>query len=255
MATLRPSSASNVASARWRHGVREARETLFDDDGLAEGFPPFQNRDIGRHLDDLFHDMRCDIRVPRLAEPSISSSHALSEFGRASTVKECLVSSCSAFRLYSPSPLRLPPKKVRPAPRESLNTQCLLPSEDTVGYGAGDEQWRGEVECLLWKPRVFRLKGFLSDDECDHLIRIVRAELPISRMTSVSRSRNPDCRCRRWGIRKRERMFPASTGRAQGPSWNEVRPPSRLGSKYPVSSCQTPTMSSEGSGEEWPRLA
>ena len=192
---------------------------------------------------------------PQLAEPTISSSHALSKFDRASTLEECPVSSSSGSRLYSPSPRRLPPKKVRAVPRDSLNTQCLLPSEDTVGYGAGDEQWRGEVECLLWKPRVFRLKGFLSDDECDHLIRIVRAELPNSRMTAVSRSRSPDCRCRRWRILKREKMFPASTGRVQGPSCNEVRPPSRLGGKCPVSFCQTPTTSSEGSREEWPRSA
>jgi hypothetical protein len=35
------------------------------------------------------------------------------------------------------------------------------------------ETWRGEIEQLSWQPRAFLIKGFLSDDECDHIIRIV----------------------------------------------------------------------------------
>ena len=36
------------------------------------------------------------------------------------------------------------------------------------------EEWRGEVVHLSWSPRAFLLKGFLSDEECDHLIKLVR---------------------------------------------------------------------------------
>lgn len=31
------------------------------------------------------------------------------------------------------------------------------------------EEWRGEVITLAWKPRAFVLKGFLSDEECEHI--------------------------------------------------------------------------------------
>ena len=35
------------------------------------------------------------------------------------------------------------------------------------------EEWRGEIEQLSWKPRAFLVKGFLSDEEADHIINIV----------------------------------------------------------------------------------
>ena len=36
------------------------------------------------------------------------------------------------------------------------------------------EEWRGEVIHLSWSPRAFLLKGFLTDEECDHIIEKVR---------------------------------------------------------------------------------
>jgi hypothetical protein len=36
------------------------------------------------------------------------------------------------------------------------------------------EEWRGEIIHLTWLPRSFLLKAFLSDEECDHLIKLVR---------------------------------------------------------------------------------
>lgn len=35
--------------------------------------------------------------------------------------------------------------------------------------------WEGEVVEVSWKPRVFLFKGFLSEEECDHMIDIVSA--------------------------------------------------------------------------------
>lgn len=35
------------------------------------------------------------------------------------------------------------------------------------------EEWRGEVVQLSWKPRAFHIKGFLSEEECDHIINTV----------------------------------------------------------------------------------
>jgi hypothetical protein len=35
------------------------------------------------------------------------------------------------------------------------------------------EEWRGEIEQLSWKPRAFLAKGFLSDEEADHIINMV----------------------------------------------------------------------------------
>jgi hypothetical protein len=31
------------------------------------------------------------------------------------------------------------------------------------------EEWRGEIEQLSWKPRAFLVKGFLSEEECNHI--------------------------------------------------------------------------------------
>ncbi|KAF6256843.1 hypothetical protein COO60DRAFT_1471072 [Scenedesmus sp. NREL 46B-D3] len=39
------------------------------------------------------------------------------------------------------------------------------------------ETWRGEIEQLSWKPRAFLIKGFLSDDECDHIITLATPKM------------------------------------------------------------------------------
>lgn len=36
------------------------------------------------------------------------------------------------------------------------------------------EDWHGEILQLSWAPRAFLLKGFLSGDECDHLISLAQ---------------------------------------------------------------------------------
>ena len=49
---------------------------------------------------------------------------------------------------------------------------------------------------LSWSPRAFLLKGLLSDEECDHLIELVRGQrgkeqgrmVRASNLTRVSRS-------------------------------------------------------------------
>lgn len=35
--------------------------------------------------------------------------------------------------------------------------------------------WRGEIIQLSWKPRAYHLRGFLTDEECEHIKHIVRA--------------------------------------------------------------------------------
>lgn len=42
------------------------------------------------------------------------------------------------------------------------------------------EEWRGEIIPLSWSPRAFLLRGFLSDEEADHLIKLVSARSPPS---------------------------------------------------------------------------
>lgn len=44
----------------------------------------------------------------------------------------------------------------------------------TIGYGISKEEWRGESIQLSWSPRVFVLKGFLTEEECEHLKKLVR---------------------------------------------------------------------------------
>jgi hypothetical protein len=59
--------------------------------------------------------------------------------------------------------------------REHSGHACLL-----VSANAGQptrpnrqEEWRGEVTLLSWRPRAFLYRGFLSDEECDHIIALV----------------------------------------------------------------------------------
>lgn len=44
----------------------------------------------------------------------------------------------------------------------------------TVGYGELKEEWRGEIVQLSWEPRAYLLKGFLEEEECEHLKKMVR---------------------------------------------------------------------------------
>lgn len=89
------------------------------------------------------------------------------------------------------SALSLAPPAMRPAPALLLLAAAALaraadappppgaasigPSTDprlaSVGYGeAGVEEWRGSVDPISWSPRAFALRGFLTPQECDHLI-------------------------------------------------------------------------------------
>lgn len=47
------------------------------------------------------------------------------------------------------------------------------------------EEWRGEIVQLSWQPRAYQLKGFLRDEECDHLIKLAQ---PTMRKSSVADS-------------------------------------------------------------------
>ena len=48
------------------------------------------------------------------------------------------------------------------------------------------EEWRGEVVHLSWSPRSFLLKGFLSDEEADHLIALVREDAERERAAAAA---------------------------------------------------------------------
>jgi prolyl 4-hydroxylase len=39
------------------------------------------------------------------------------------------------------------------------------------------ETWRGEIVQLSWAPRAYLLKGFLSPEECQHLISLSRPSM------------------------------------------------------------------------------
>lgn len=52
-----------------------------------------------------------------------------------------------------------------------LNFDCL----DTIGYGVSKEDWRFEVEQISWTPRAFYIRNLLTDEECEHLIKLVGA--------------------------------------------------------------------------------
>jgi prolyl 4-hydroxylase len=46
--------------------------------------------------------------------------------------------------------------------------------DDGVGAVAAAPPFNASrVRAVSWRPRVFVYKGFLSDDECDHLVKLV----------------------------------------------------------------------------------
>ncbi|GBF89340.1 prolyl 4-hydroxylase-like protein [Raphidocelis subcapitata] len=65
-----------------------------------------------------------------------------------------------------------------------------------VGYGTLQEEWRGEVVRLSWRPRAFLFKRFLSDEECDHLTRLSRPSLTKSTVVDMSTGKPMDSNTR-----------------------------------------------------------
>lgn len=58
------------------------------------------------------------------------------------------------------------------------NTSCLETSDKLSAVLTHDScvlqvEWRGEILQLSWSPRAYHLKGFLSDEECEHIKKIV----------------------------------------------------------------------------------
>lgn len=48
-----------------------------------------------------------------------------------------------------------------------------LPDPPAPPHRHAQEEWRGEVRHLSWRPRAFLYKGFLSDAECEHIKALV----------------------------------------------------------------------------------
>uniref|UniRef100_A0A7S3QKD7 procollagen-proline 4-dioxygenase n=1 Tax=Dunaliella tertiolecta TaxID=3047 RepID=A0A7S3QKD7_DUNTE len=69
-------------------------------------------------------------------------------------------------------------------------------SGHTVGYGELQEEWRGEVIHLSWSPRAFLLKGFLSDEECDHLIAQAQPSMQKSSVVDNETGKSVDSQIR-----------------------------------------------------------
>lgn len=61
--------------------------------------------------------------------------------------------------------------------------------------------WNGKIEQLSWEPRIYVLHGFLSDAECDHLMKIAEPRLQESTVVnSVSGQRMPSKVRTSWGV-------------------------------------------------------
>ena len=86
-------------------------------------------------------------------------------FGELGQVLPPLFASCRwvpgcAHLPGAPPPFLTPPPKRRAAPQEV---------------------WRGRVEQVSWRPRVFSYPGFLTDAECEHLKAVARGRLELFR--------------------------------------------------------------------------
>jgi len=56
----------------------------------------------------------------------------------------------------------------------------------TIGYGELEEEWRGEVIHLSWSPRAFYLQKFLTEEECDHIMKKAKPRLEKSQVVDSS---------------------------------------------------------------------
>ncbi|WOK97140.1 putative prolyl 4-hydroxylase 6 [Canna indica] len=52
----------------------------------------------------------------------------------------------------------------------------------SVGFAQPDFPDPSRVVQISWRPRIFLYKGFLSDEECDHIIKLARSKLKKSRV-------------------------------------------------------------------------
>lgn len=66
----------------------------------------------------------------------------------------------------------------------------------TMGYGILQEEWRGQVLRLSWRPRAYLFKHFLSDEECDHLIAISKDQLTKSTVVDTDTGKPKDSQVR-----------------------------------------------------------
>lgn len=65
-------------------------------------------------------------------------------------------------------------------------------SAQSIGYGVGEEEWRGEVNLLSWRPRLYYMKGFLSDSECEHLKLLATPKLRSSQVVDLETGKSTD---------------------------------------------------------------
>ena len=58
-------------------------------------------------------------------------------------------------------------------------TLAAPPDEPPDAPRAAQEEWRGKVVRLSWRPRAYLWKNLLTEEECDHLTTLVRAPLGV----------------------------------------------------------------------------
>lgn len=84
-----------------------------------------------------------------------------------------------------------------PGWRGELPGSLHVAYQDSVGYGElGKEVWRGKVEQLSWEPRAFLYHNFLSDEECDHLIKLAEGHLQKSTVVDANTGGSVDSQVR-----------------------------------------------------------
>jgi hypothetical protein len=61
--------------------------------------------------------------------------------------------------------------------------------------------WSGKIEQLAWEPRIYVLHGFLSDEECDHLIKTAQPRLQASSVVNSTTGEVMPSKVRTsWGV-------------------------------------------------------
>ncbi|EFJ44873.1 hypothetical protein VOLCADRAFT_82641 [Volvox carteri f. nagariensis] len=82
------------------------------------------------------------------------------------------------------------------ASEAASTSHVITGSGHTVGFGELKEEWRGEVIHLSWSPRAFLLKGFLSDEECEHIIAKAKPRMVKSSVVDNASGKSVDSEIR-----------------------------------------------------------
>jgi hypothetical protein len=150
--------------------------------------------------DGLTKSMSCPAGRATPSCPAIRSSTVrCASIGFQALIKRRLKSLTTHCRVDCASDTGQQQQAVPPAHLHSVATCAAgpaLPSSIIETETSVQEEWRGEIIQLSWQPRSYLLKGFLTHEECDHLIGMAKPSMRKSSVADSSTGKSVDSNVR-----------------------------------------------------------